>query len=116
VVARYARIRFGAVLTAEDGAVEVGARCVVMENALISGRAGHPARLGDDVLIGPHAHVNGAILAPGCFVATGAALFPGARVGAGTELRPPARDRRPDHDARPGRVVRRTPGGPGRRL
>ncbi|HET6548525.1 MAG TPA: gamma carbonic anhydrase family protein [Solirubrobacter sp.] len=82
-----ARVLFGAVLTAEDGTVEIGARCVVMENALVRGRAGHPVRLGDDVLIGPHAHVNGAILEPGCFVATGAALFPGARVGAGSEVR-----------------------------
>ena len=55
-----ARILFGAVLTAEDGSIEIGARCVVMENALIRGRAQHPARIGDDVLIGPHAHVNGA--------------------------------------------------------
>src|SRR3954463_15577353 len=69
-----ARILFGAVLTAEDGAVEVGARCVVMENALVRGRAEHPARLGDDVLVGPHAHVNGATVGDGCFLATGAAL------------------------------------------
>jgi carbonic anhydrase/acetyltransferase-like protein (isoleucine patch superfamily) len=82
-----ARILFGAVLTAEDGAIEVGARCVIMENALIRGRAQHPARIGDDVLIGPHAHVNGAAIEAGCFIATGAALFPGARLGSGTEVR-----------------------------
>ena len=29
------RVLFGAVLTAEDGHVEVGARCVIMENALV---------------------------------------------------------------------------------
>jgi carbonic anhydrase/acetyltransferase-like protein (isoleucine patch superfamily) len=33
-----ARVLFGAVLSAEDGLVEVGARCVVMENALLRGR------------------------------------------------------------------------------
>jgi gamma-carbonic anhydrase len=54
-----ARILFGAVLTAEDGRVDVGRNCVVMENALVRGRDGHPAWLGDDVLVGPHAHVNG---------------------------------------------------------
>jgi carbonic anhydrase/acetyltransferase-like protein (isoleucine patch superfamily) len=32
-----ARVLFGAVLTAEDGAVEVGERCVVMERALLRG-------------------------------------------------------------------------------
>jgi len=82
-----ARVLFGAVLTAEDGTVRVGARCVVMENALVRGRAGHPAEIGDDVLIGPQAHVNGAAIEDGCFIATGAALFPGCRVGAGAEVR-----------------------------
>jgi carbonic anhydrase/acetyltransferase-like protein (isoleucine patch superfamily) len=82
-----ARILFGAVLTAENGRVEVGRNCVVMENALVRGRDGHPVRLGDDVLVGPQAHVNGCEVAAGCFIATGAALFPGARLGAGCEVR-----------------------------
>lgn len=82
-----ARILFGAVLSAEDGRVEVGQRCVVMENALLRGRARHPVLLGDDVLVGPHAHVNGAQVEAGCFLATGAALFPGSRIGAGSEVR-----------------------------
>ena len=82
-----ARVLFGAVLTAEDGSITVGARCVIMENALVRGREQHPATIGDDVLIGPHAHVNGARIESGCFIATGAALFPGARLGTGTEVR-----------------------------
>jgi carbonic anhydrase/acetyltransferase-like protein (isoleucine patch superfamily) len=86
-VGRDVRILFGAVLTAEDGVVEVGARCVVMENALVRGRARHPVRLGDDVLVGPHAHVNGATVGDGCFLATGSALFPGARLADGVEVR-----------------------------
>jgi carbonic anhydrase/acetyltransferase-like protein (isoleucine patch superfamily) len=82
-----ARILFGAVLSAEDGSVEVGARCVVMEHALVRGRLRHRARLGNDVLVGPHAHINGAEIEDGCFLATGVAVFPGARIGAGSELR-----------------------------
>jgi carbonic anhydrase/acetyltransferase-like protein (isoleucine patch superfamily) len=82
-----ARVLFGAVLTAEDGEVSLGARSVVMENALVRGRAGHPAQIGDDVLVGPHAHVNGARVGEGCFIATGAALFPGSTAGAGSEVR-----------------------------
>lgn len=82
-----ARVLFGAVLTAEDGRVDVGARCVVMEHALVRGRAGHDATLGDDVLVGPHAHVNGAAAGAGCFLATGCAVFPGASIGAGSEVR-----------------------------
>ena len=82
-----ARVLFGAVLSAEDGLVEIGARCVVMENALLRGRADHPVRLGDDVLVGPHAHVNGSEVGSGCFLATGCSLFPGSRLGRDVEVR-----------------------------
>jgi gamma-carbonic anhydrase len=81
------RVLWNAVVTAEDGRVELGARCVVMEHALVRGRRAHPVVVGDDVLIGPHAHVNGARVGAGAFVATGAALFPGASVGARAEVR-----------------------------
>jgi carbonic anhydrase/acetyltransferase-like protein (isoleucine patch superfamily) len=72
------------------GAVRIGADArllVVMENALVRGRAGHAAMIGDDVLVGPHAHLNGTRVGDGCFLATGAALFPGSTVGAGAEVR-----------------------------
>jgi gamma-carbonic anhydrase len=81
------RVLWGAVVTAEDGRVELGERNVVMEHALVRGRAKTPVTTGDDVLIGPHAHVNGARIGPESFVATGAAIFPGARIGARAEVR-----------------------------
>jgi carbonic anhydrase/acetyltransferase-like protein (isoleucine patch superfamily) len=81
------RILFGAVVTAEDGSVEIGARCVIMENALVRAREAHPVRLGDDVLVGPHAHVNGSVVGDGSFLATGCALFPGSRLGRNVEVR-----------------------------
>ena len=37
-----ARVLWNAVVSAEDGRVELGARCVVMEHALVRGRAAHP--------------------------------------------------------------------------
>jgi gamma-carbonic anhydrase len=82
-----ARILFGAVLTAEDGVIEVGDRCVVMENAVVRGRARHATAIADDVLVGPHAHVNGARIGAGCFLATGVSIFPGAVLGEGCEVR-----------------------------
>lgn len=81
------RILHGAVVTAEDGPVVIGSRVVVMENAVVRGRAAHPVSIGDDVLIGPHAHVNGARIASEVFIATGASLFPGSSIGSGSELR-----------------------------
>ena len=87
VLGERSRVLHGAVLTAEDGAVRVGDDVVVMENALVKGRAAHPATIGDAVLIGPHAHLNGATIEDEVFVATGASVFPGAVVGSGSELR-----------------------------
>jgi gamma-carbonic anhydrase len=87
VLGERARILHGAVLTAEDGEVRVGVDVVVMENALVRGRSEHPAVVGDAVLIGPHAHVNGATIEDEVFVATGVSLFPGAVAGTGSELR-----------------------------
>ncbi|MDG9720058.1 gamma carbonic anhydrase family protein [Streptomyces sp. DH24] len=87
VLGEGARVLHGAVLTAEDGEIRVGENTVVMENALVRGRARHPAVIGDAVLIGPHAHVNGATVEDEVFVATGASPFPGSVAGAGAELR-----------------------------
>ncbi|MEV4680599.1 gamma carbonic anhydrase family protein [Streptomyces kurssanovii] len=87
VLGEHTRVLHGAVLTAEDGEVRTGANVVVMENALVRGRENHPAVLGDAVLIGPHAHINGATVEDEVFVATGVSMFPGAVAGARSELR-----------------------------
>jgi gamma-carbonic anhydrase len=86
-VAAGARVLWNAVLVDDGGPVELGARAIVMENALLRGRGEHPVRVGADVIIGPHAHVNGAEVGEGAFLATGVAVFPGARIGAGAEVR-----------------------------
>lgn len=81
------RVLHGAVLTAEDGTIAIGENVVVMENALVRGRAAHPVVIGDHVMVGPHAHVNGARVGNNAFIATGAALFPGSTIGDGAEVR-----------------------------
>src|SRR5919107_3191306 len=85
VLGERVRVLHGAVLTAENGEVRVGDDVVVMENALVRGRAAHPAVIGSSVLVGPHAHVNGATIGDEVFVATGVSMFPGSSVGAGAE-------------------------------
>lgn len=75
------------VIDAHDGAVRIGRDVVVMEHALIRGRSGHTADIGDFVMVGPHTHINGATVGDEVFVATGVSVFPGAVVGAGSELR-----------------------------
>lgn len=87
-IAAGARVLFGAVVTAEgSGQVTLGRDCIVMENALVRGRPGRPTHVGDSVLIGPQAHLNGCEIGDCAFIATGAAIFPGARVGERAEVR-----------------------------
>lgn len=81
------QVLFGAVITAEGGPVVLGERCIVMEHALIRGRGGHATTLGDFVIVGPHAHLNGVTVGDEAFLATGACAFPGSRIGARSEVR-----------------------------
>jgi len=81
------RVLFGAVLVAEGGPVTIGRHSIVMEQAVVRGTARHPARLGDHVLVGPHAHLSGCTVEECVFVATGASVFNGARLGARAEVR-----------------------------
>jgi len=71
----------GAVLSADGGAVTVGAHCVIMEHAVLRGTTSHPLILGDHVLVGPHAYLSGCRIDDEVFVATGAMVFNGAVVG-----------------------------------
>ncbi|MGQ0574064.1 MAG: gamma carbonic anhydrase family protein [Pseudonocardia sp.] len=82
----HSRVLFGAVITAEGGPVEIGANCVVMENAVVRGVPGHPTLLGDHVLVGPHASLTGCVIEGDTRIATGAIVFNGARVGVGAEI------------------------------
>jgi len=82
-----AAILYGAVITAEGGAVRIGADCVIMEQAVLRGTPRAPLILGDRTLVGPHAHLTGCEIGDDCFLATGSAVFNGARLGPGTEVR-----------------------------
>jgi gamma-carbonic anhydrase len=81
------RVLAGAVLSGDLGPVVIGSDVLVMEHALLRGRADHPLVVGDAVLVGPHTHLNGTIVDDEVFVATGVSMFPGSRAGRGCELR-----------------------------
>ncbi len=80
-------VLFGAVVSAEGGAVEIGSDCVIMENAVVRGTPKHPVRLGNRVLVGPHAHLSGCEVEDDCFLATGVTVFNGARLEQAVEVR-----------------------------
>jgi carbonic anhydrase/acetyltransferase-like protein (isoleucine patch superfamily) len=80
-------VLFGAVITAAGGPVKIGANCVVMENAVIRGTPKYPTTIGDNVLVGPHAHLTGCTVEDNAFLATGCSIFTAARIGTGAEVR-----------------------------
>ena len=82
----HTRVLFGAVITAEGGPVVIGANCVIMEHAVVRGVPRYPVRLGDHVLVGPHAHLTGCTVEGNSRIATGSMLFNGAHIGAGAEV------------------------------
>jgi carbonic anhydrase/acetyltransferase-like protein (isoleucine patch superfamily) len=85
-VGPHSRVLFGAVITAEGGPVRIGANCVIMENAVIRGVPTQETRLGDHVLIGPHAHLTGCVIEGESRIATGAVVFNGARIETGAQI------------------------------
>ena len=82
----HSRVLFGAVITAEGGPVEIAANCVIMEHAVIRGVPGQETRVGDNVVIGPHAHLTGCVIEGDSRIATGAVVFNGARIEARAEV------------------------------
>ena len=81
------RVLFGAVIVAEGGPVEIGAHCIIMENAVIRGTADFPTRLGNAILVGPRSYLTGCIVENEVFLATGATIFNGAHIGTQAEVR-----------------------------
>lgn len=80
-------VGFGAVLTAESGAIRIGQNCVVMDTAVTRGVRRNPVAIGDNVLVGPRAYLSGCEVADNAFLATGATVFNGARIGTRAEVR-----------------------------
>ncbi|HEY9292015.1 MAG TPA: gamma carbonic anhydrase family protein [Microlunatus sp.] len=81
------RVLHGAVLNGDAGPIRLGEDVLIMEQALLRGRAQHPCLLGDAILVGPHTHLNGVVVEDEVFIATGVSMFPGARAGYRCELR-----------------------------
>ncbi|MGH8084469.1 MAG: gamma carbonic anhydrase family protein [Lysobacter sp.] len=67
--------------------MSIGTNCVIMENAVLRATPGNPLTLGDNVLVGPHAHLTGCTVEDNVFLATGCSVFTRARIGTGAEVR-----------------------------
>lgn len=71
---------YGATIKADKHAVTVGRNTAILDNAVVSARAG-PCKLGDDVVVSPGAVVQSAEIGDGTMVGMGAMIMPGARIG-----------------------------------
>ncbi|MFI6390383.1 gamma carbonic anhydrase family protein [Nonomuraea sp. NPDC050547] len=74
-----ARVMYGAVLDAEDGAIEVGECSIICENAVLRGGVS----LGDHVFVGPQATLLGCRVERCAYLATGVTILQEAEIGAG---------------------------------
>ena len=86
-IGKNSRIMYGAAVIAEGGTIDIGDNCVVLENAVLRSTASHSLSIGNNVLIGPHAHVVGCSVEDNVFIATGASVFHGSRLCKGSEVR-----------------------------
>ena len=88
VIGAGSRVLYGARVIGEGGgSIRVGDNCIVMENAVIRATRRHDCTIGNHCLIGPNAHVAGAVLEEQVFIATGAAVFHGAHIGRESTVR-----------------------------
>lgn len=77
-----ARVMYGAVLDAEDGAIEVGECAIVCENVVLRGAV----TLGDHVFVGPQSTLLGCAVARCAYLATGVTVLQEAVLGAGSVI------------------------------
>jgi carbonic anhydrase/acetyltransferase-like protein (isoleucine patch superfamily) len=87
IIGEECSVMFGAVITADGGPVTLGKQDVIMEGAVIRGTKKHPAELGDNILVGPHAYLSGCAVEDNVFIATGASVFNGAKIESRCEIR-----------------------------
>lgn len=82
------RVLYGAVLDAEGSTIDIGECTIVSENTVIRVTSGEgrrfPVKIGEHVLIGPHATLLGCTIEPTTYVAAGAAVLQGSVVRSGS--------------------------------
>ncbi len=75
-VGAQARVMFGTVIDSEASGVEIGACCIICENAVVRATrvegVDHPVRIGEHAFISPHATLLGCRVASHAYIATGA--------------------------------------------
>lgn len=78
-----ANVWFGAVLRGDSSRIEIGAECSIQDNAVIHCADDLPTVIGDRVVVGHGALLEGCVIEDGALIGMGAIVLQHARVGAG---------------------------------
>src|SRR5438034_9802403 len=81
-----ASIWFGAVLRGDSSTIHIGAGTSVQDNAVVHCADGLPTVVGDDVIVGHGAMLEGCVIEDGAIVEMGAVVLQRARLGARSML------------------------------
>ena len=81
-----ASIWFGAVLRGDSSAIHIGAGTAVQDNTVVHCARDLPTVVGEDVIVGHGAMLEGCVVEDGAIVGMGAIVLQRARLGAGSML------------------------------
>lgn len=70
-----------AVLRGDTDRIVVGERSSIQDGVIIHVRQGEPTIIGDGVVVGHNAHIEGATIADGALIGSASTVLPGATVG-----------------------------------
>jgi len=79
-----ASIWYGAVVRGDDGAIHIGARTNLQDNAVVHALPPHPTHIGDEVTIGHGAILHMKVIGDRCLIGMGAILLGHAEIGEGS--------------------------------
>lgn len=85
-VADRANIWFGAVLRGDAAHIQIGVECSIQDNVVVHCAEGLPTVIGDRVVVGHGAMLEGCVVEDGALIGMGAIVLQHARVGAGALL------------------------------
>lgn len=70
-----------AVVRGDTDQITIGARTSIQDGVVIHARSGEPTLIGEGVVVGHNAHIEGAIVEDGALIGSGSVVLPGAQIG-----------------------------------
>jgi carbonic anhydrase/acetyltransferase-like protein (isoleucine patch superfamily) len=83
-IGRRSSVWYGTVLRADDDEIRIGDECNIQDLCCIHVDAGEPAVLAEQVSVGHHATVHGALIGAGALIGIGSVVLGGASIGEGS--------------------------------